>query len=243
MYPISQMNLQIQLLSRKLPDLNVKFSPSLITHYWGICWRLTVLKLNTVTISKPRTRIPRAQHSNSVFHQSFPGKILFTSNLIDRKIHCLPTYPLICLSHSIELKYLRWDFTLQDQLSEESVRVDFITLLFDRFQQSIMDRKLLVLSLLFIGWLSVCWASRGGFRICFKETERSSQCQGPSHTCSGWSYVYTVLHGLNHFETIPIIEVEAATTNGELKHRGPSTQRWSTASALGRQKGAHSAKE
>ena len=187
MYPISQMNLQIQLLSRKLPDLNVKFSPSLITHYWGICWRLTVHKLNTVTISKPRTRIPRAQHSNSVFHQSFPGKILFTSNLIDKKIHYLPTYPLICLSHSIELNYLRWDFTLQDQLSKVSVREDNITLLFDRFQQSIMDRKLLVLSLLFIGWRSVCWTSRGGFRICFKETERSSQCQGPSHTCSGWS--------------------------------------------------------
>ena len=77
---------------------------------------------------------------------------------------------------------------MQDQLSEVSVRVDFITLLLDRFQQSIMNRKLLALSLLFIGWLSVCWASRGGFRICFKETERSSQCQGPSHTCSGWSY-------------------------------------------------------
>ena len=125
---------------------------------------------------------------------------------------------------------------MQDQLSEVSVRVDFIILLFDRFQQSIMNRKLLVFSLLFIGWLSVCWASRGGFRICFKETERSSQCQGPSHTCSGWSIV---LYGLNHFETIPITEVEAATTNGELKHRAPSTQRWSTASALGRQKGAH----
>ena len=44
-----------------------------------------------------------------------------------------------------------------------------------------------VLILLIIGWPSVCWASQGGFRICFKETERSSQCQGPSHTCSGWS--------------------------------------------------------
>ena len=53
----------------------------------------------------------------------------------------------------------------------------------------------------------------------------------------------TVRHGLNHFETIPTIEVEAATTNGELRHRGPSTRKWSTASALGRQKGAHSAKE
>ena len=53
----------------------------------------------------------------------------------------------------------------------------------------------------------------------------------------------TVLHGLNHFETTPTIEVEAAATNGELKHRGPSTQTWSTVSALGRQKGAHSAKE
>ena len=52
-----------------------------------------------------------------------------------------------------------------------------------------------------------------------------------------------VLHGLNHFETTPTIELEAATTNGELKHRGRSTRRWSTVSALGRQKGAHSAKE
>ena len=59
------------------------------------------------------------------------------------------------------------------------------------------------------------------------------------HTVAG----ATVRHGLNHFETIPIIEVEAATTNRELKHRGPSTRRWSTASALGRQKGAHNAKE
>ena len=85
--------------------------------------------------------------------------------------------------------YSCWDFTFQDQLSEVSLREDFITLLFDRFQrQSIMEKKLLVLFLLVTGWLSVCWATRGGFRICFKETERSSQCQGPSHTCSGWSY-------------------------------------------------------
>lgn len=53
----------------------------------------------------------------------------------------------------------------------------------------------------------------------------------------------TVRLGLNHFETMPTTEVEAATTIGELKHRGPSTRRWSTASALGGQKGAHSAKE
>ena len=137
--------------------------------------------------------------------------------------------------------YSCWDFTLQDQLSELSLREDFNTLLFDRFQrQSIMDKKLLVLFLLVTGWLSVCWATRGGFRICFKETERSSQCQGPSHTCSGWSYSPA---WSQPFETIPTIEVEAATTNGELKHRGPSTRKWSTASALGRQKGAHSAKE
>ena len=50
-----------------------------------------------------------------------------------------------------------------------------------------MEKKLFVLILLIISWPSVCWASQGGFRICFKETERSSQCQGPSHTCSGWS--------------------------------------------------------
>ena len=53
----------------------------------------------------------------------------------------------------------------------------------------------------------------------------------------------TVLHGLNHFETTPTIEVEAASTNGELKHRGPSTRRWSTVSVLKKQKGAHSAEE
>ena len=50
-----------------------------------------------------------------------------------------------------------------------------------------MEKKLVVLILLIIGCPLVCWASQGGFRICFKETERSSQCQGPSHTCSGWS--------------------------------------------------------
>lgn len=33
--------------------------------------------------------------------------------------------------------------------------------------------------------ICLCWAS--DLRICFQETERSSQCQGPSHTCSGWS--------------------------------------------------------
>ena len=240
MYPISQMNLQIQLLSRKLPDLNVKFSPSLITHYWGICWRLTVHKLNTVTISKPRTRIPRAQHSNSVFHQSFPGKILFTSNLIDKKIHYLPTYPLICLSHSIELNYLRWDFTLQDQLSKVSVREDFITLLSIVFSNP--------------SWTGNCssypCSSSAGVQFAGLVEEvlgsalkklNAAHSAKDHHTRAAAGAA--VLHGLNHFETIPTIEVEAATTNGELKHRGPSTQRWSTASALGRQKGAHSAKE
>lgn len=38
-----------------------------------------------------------------------------------------------------------------------------------------------------VGLTSHCCASQDGFRICFRETERSSQCQGPSHTCSGWS--------------------------------------------------------
>ena len=44
----------------------------------------------------------------------------------------------------------------------------------------------LVIFLFIIGRLSQCWAE-DGFRICFRETERSSQCQGPSYTCSGWS--------------------------------------------------------
>ena len=42
------------------------------------------------------------------------------------------------------------------------------------------------ISMWIIGCLSQCLA-QGGFRICFKETEGSSQCQGPKHTCSGWS--------------------------------------------------------
>jgi len=47
------------------------------------------------------------------------------------------------------------------------------------------DRRAIILFSI-VGWLSQCWA-QDGFRICFKETERSSQCQGPSYTCSGWS--------------------------------------------------------
>ncbi len=45
-------------------------------------------------------------------------------------------------------------------------------------------RLLIFLSI--IGLVSQCLAE-DGFRICFRETERSSQCQGPSYTCSGWS--------------------------------------------------------
>ena len=49
----------------------------------------------------------------------------------------------------------------------------------------IPNKRLIVF--LSISWVSQCWAE-DGFRICFKETEgTSSQCQGPSHTCSGWS--------------------------------------------------------
>ena len=90
------------------------------------------------------------------------------------------------------------------------------------------------LFLLVTGWLSVCWASQGVFRICFKETERSSQSQGPSHTCSGCSYCPAWSTPFRDDTT----EVEAATTNGELKHRGPSTRRWITVSALGGTEGS-----
>lgn len=50
---------------------------------------------------------------------------------------------------------------------------------------AMVDKRLTTL-LSIIMMPSLCWAS-GGFRICFQETERSSQCQGPSSTCSGWS--------------------------------------------------------
>ena len=49
-----------------------------------------------------------------------------------------------------------------------------------------MSKIRLIIFLSIVAWVSHCWAE-DGFRICFKETERSSQCQGPSHTCSGWS--------------------------------------------------------
>ena len=49
-----------------------------------------------------------------------------------------------------------------------------------------MLNRRLIMVLSVICWMSYCWAE-DGFRICFQETERSSQCQGPSHTCSGWS--------------------------------------------------------
>ena len=47
-------------------------------------------------------------------------------------------------------------------------------------------RRHLLIFVYVIGWLSSSWAE-DGFRICFRETERSSQCQGPSYSCSGWS--------------------------------------------------------
>ena len=48
--------------------------------------------------------------------------------------------------------------------------------------------KHLIIFLSIIGLAShIHCGSEHGFRICFQETERSSQCQGPSHTCSGWS--------------------------------------------------------
>lgn len=60
-----------------------------------------------------------------------------------------------------------------------------------------MERKWLVLFFPTLCLFSQCRAHLEGFRICFKETERSSQCQGPSYTCSGhsptlsaWSYPF-----------------------------------------------------
>ena len=57
----------------------------------------------------------------------------------------------------------------------------------ERNFETMLDKRL-ILFLSITGCLSTCWGYHGGFRICFKETERSSQCQGPSHTCSGWSF-------------------------------------------------------
>ena len=51
----------------------------------------------------------------------------------------------------------------------------------------IKTRMIIHFAIIYFAWLSQCSANQSGFRICFKETERSSQCQGPSLTCSGWS--------------------------------------------------------
>ncbi|XP_068708876.1 uncharacterized protein [Montipora foliosa] len=51
--------------------------------------------------------------------------------------------------------------------------------------QAMALSKRLIILLSIMLWPFLCWASE--LRICFQETERSSQCQGPSHTCSGWS--------------------------------------------------------
>ena len=55
---------------------------------------------------------------------------------------------------------------------------------------SAMTNNLALLVIVVSLWVSplcgVC-GNYSGFRICFKTTEHSSQCQGPSHTCSGWS--------------------------------------------------------
>ena len=48
-------------------------------------------------------------------------------------------------------------------------------------------RMIIHLAIIYIAWLSQSSADESGFRICFQETEGSSQCEGPSYTCSGWS--------------------------------------------------------
>ena len=83
----------------KSADLNSKFSPSLITHCWG---QLTVHKLNTVTIAKPRTAIPRMQLQPSFPFLPWQNVICVESNWQND----LSTYPLICLSQSIELLFM-----------------------------------------------------------------------------------------------------------------------------------------
>ena len=115
-------------------------------------------------------------------------------------------------------------------------------MLFDRFQQSIMETKLLV--------LTYSCLSPAGFKFAglVKEVLGSALKKlNAAHSVRDHRTravaAATVLHGLHHFATTLTMEVEAATTNGELKHRGPSTRRWITVSALGGQKGAHSAKE
>lgn len=51
-----------------------------------------------------------------------------------------------------------------------------------------LSQRLPLLAFLVITWVSGCWAQYS-LRICFKETEGSSQClEGPSYTCSGWSH-------------------------------------------------------
>ena len=101
-----------------------------------------------------------------------------------------------------------------------------------------MPNRRLITFLSIIMWISNCWAE-DGFRICFQETERSSQCQGPNtHAADG----VPILPGLNHFEMTPTIEVEAVTTSGKSKHTTTSSQTSSIASAFKRRKGARNVK-
>ena len=101
-----------------------------------------------------------------------------------------------------------------------------------------MPNRRLIMFLSTIVWMSNCLAE-DGFRICFQETEGSSQCQGPKHTCSGWSSN----PAWTHFEMTPTIEMEAVTTSGKSKHIKTSNQTSSTVSAFKRQKEARNVKE
>ena len=136
--------------------------------------------------------------------------------------------------------YSCWDFTLQDQLSEVSLQEYFMTLLFVFSCNPSWKKNCSSYSCLSPAGFQFAGLVEEALGSALKKLNAAHSVRD-HHTRAVAGA--TVRHGLNHFETIPTIEVEAATTNGELKHRGPSTRRWSTASALGRQKGARSAKE
>ena len=209
----------------------------MITHCWGICWRLTVrtqIKYGNWLFQNPE---PQFLGRNTPTQFSVPSLAKYYSRR-NTWFTNLPTYlPFSLHWTTIHVGILH-------------CRINSVKWAYEKILSPCC-------SIVFSGnpsWKRNCPSysclSPAGFQFAgLVEEVLGSALKKPNEAHSVRDHHTravagaTVRHGLNHFETIPTIEVEAATTNGELKHRGPSTRRWSTASALGRQKGAHSAKE
>ena len=119
------------------------------------------------------------------------------------------------------------------------VSFNLFTICRERNLATMLDKRLILFSSI-TGCLSTCWGYHGGFRICFKETERSSQCQGPSHSCSGWSSRPAWTQA---FRDDTDNRGGAATTIGESRHTAESTHAFSIVFAFERRKEARSARE